>query len=128
MQVQRISLSDVFRSVRMANLDVGARNLEINNVEYFIRGIGFIKSIEDIENSVIKVNEHVPVYVKDVARVTLGPAQRRGALDMGGAETVGGVVVARFGENPLEVIKNVERKIKEISPGLPRKTLRRRHG
>ncbi len=118
-----ISLDQVFQAVRMANLDVGARNIEINNVEYFIRGLGFIKGIEDIEYSVIKVNDHVPIYVRDVARVSLGPAQRRGALDKGGSEVVGGVVVARYGENPLAVIKAVEKKIANIAPGLPRKTL-----
>ena len=118
-----VSLKDVFAAVSQTNLDVGARNIEINNVEYFIRGLGFIKQIEDIEQAVIRVNDNVPIVVSDVARVTLGPAQRRGALDKGGAEAVGGVVVARFGENPLEVIKNLQDRIAEIAPGLPRKTL-----
>ncbi|MFP6664724.1 MAG: efflux RND transporter permease subunit [Deltaproteobacteria bacterium] len=118
-----VSIAEVADAVRMANLDVGARNLEINGVEYFIRGRGFIRSLEDIENSVIKSNENVPVYVKDVAVVTTGPALRRGALNKGGAEAVGGVVVARFGDNPLAVIQNIKAKIEEIAPGLPKKTL-----
>ena len=118
-----VSIDEVARAVRMANLDVGARNLEVNGVEYFIRGLGFIKDLGDIENSVIKSNENVPVYVKDVAVVTTGPALRRGALNKGGAEAVGGVVVARYGDNPLAVIKNLKEKIAEIAPGLPKKTL-----
>ncbi|UCF05465.1 MAG: efflux RND transporter permease subunit [bacterium] len=118
-----ISLTDVFQSVKMSNIDVGARTIEINRIEYVIRGLGFIEEIEDIGSSVIKEKNNVPVRVKDVATVSLGPALRRGALDKGGAEAVGGVVVVRFGENPLAAIKNVKEKIAEISPGLPKKTL-----
>ncbi len=119
-----ISLEQVFKAVKMANLDVGAKSIEINNVEYVIRGIGFIKKVKDIENTVITVRNNVPVYIKNVANVTIGPAMRRGILDKEGAEVVGGVVVARFGENPLKVIKNIKEKIKEISPGLPSKKLK----
>ncbi len=118
-----IMLEDVFAAVAKSNLDVGAGTIEINNVEYQIRGVGFVKALSDLENSVIKVNGNVPVRIKDVAHVTLGPAMRRGALDKGGAEAVGGVVVTRFGENPLATIKNVKAKIAEIAPGLPKKTL-----
>lgn len=118
-----VSLEDVFSAVKMSNLDVGARTIEVNSVEYLIRGIGFVKNLEDIGESVIKVVNNVPIRVKDVAEVSLGPALRRGVLDKGGAEAVGGVVVARYGENPLQVIKNVKAKIEEISPGLPTKTL-----
>ena len=123
MRANHISLDDVFRAVRMSNVDVGARTIEINKVEYIIRGLGFIKGIEDIEDTVIKVNENVPVYIKNVAKVSLGPALRRGALDKEGAEAVGGVVVVRYGANPLEVIKNVKAKIAEIAPGLPSKAV-----
>ncbi|AMK11265.1 efflux RND transporter permease subunit [Pseudodesulfovibrio indicus] len=118
-----VTLEDVFSAVRMSNLDVGARTIEINSVEYLIRGIGFVKELSDIELSVIKVVNNVPIRVQDVAKVTLGPALRRGVLDKGGSEAVGGVVVARYGENPLQGIKNVKEKIKEISPGLPSKVL-----
>ncbi len=118
-----VSIGDVAEATAMSNLDVGAGNIEINGVEYFIRGLGFIRSLADIENAVIKANENVPVYVKDVAVVTEGPALRRGALSKGGAEAVGGVVVARYGANPLAVIKNVKKKIAEISAGLPKKVL-----
>ncbi len=118
-----VSLAEVFKAVKRANMDVGARTIEVNKVEYVIRGLGFIEDLEDIENAVIKAHEGVPIYVRNVAHVGLGPALRRGGLDKAGAEAVGGVVVARFGSNPLQVIKNVKQKIAEISPGLDRKTL-----
>ncbi len=107
----------------MSNIDVGARSIEINKAEYFIRGLGFVKTVEDLEYSVVAVNDNVPIYIKDVAKVTLGPALRRGALDKGGAEAVGGVVVVRYGFNPLEAIKNVKKKIDEFAPGLPTKAV-----
>jgi len=88
-----------------------------------VRGLGYVKSIADIENAVITAQEYTSIRVKDVANVSLGPAPRRGILDKEGAEVVGGVVVARYGANPMEVITNVKAKIKEISGGLPSKTL-----
>ncbi len=123
MRAYKVTLGEIFNAVRMSNVDVGARTIEINSVEYVIRGLGFLESIEDIEKSAIKVDDNVPITVKDVAHVSLGPALRRGALDKAGAEAVGGVVVVRYGENPLATINNVKKKIEEISPGLPRKTL-----
>jgi len=123
MRAHNVTLDEVFNAVKMSNLDVGARTIEINKVEYVIRGIGFVKHIQDIENSVIKVNKNVPIYIKTIGKVTLGPALRRGALDKEGAEVVGGVAVVRFGDNPLKAIKNLKKKIAEISPGLPKKTL-----
>ncbi len=123
MRAHSVKLDEVFMAVKMSNVDVGARTIEVNKVEYVIRGLGFIKNLSDVENTVIKVNENVPIYIKDVAHVSYGPALRRGALDKGGAEAVGGVVVVRYGYNPLEAIKNVKKKIEDISPGLPTKTL-----
>jgi Cu(I)/Ag(I) efflux system membrane protein CusA/SilA len=123
MRAYDVGLDEVFKAVKASNVDVGARTIEINQVEYVIRGLGFIKDISDIEKTVVKVNDNVPVYIKDIAKVSYGPALRRGALDKGGAEAVGGVVVVRYGYNPLEAIKNVKKKIEEISPGLPQKTL-----
>jgi Cu(I)/Ag(I) efflux system membrane protein CusA/SilA len=123
MRAYNVTLPEVYAAVKGSNIDVGAKSIELNRVEYFIRGIGFIKHVSDIENSVIKVNNNVPISIKDIGTVTLGPALRRGALDKDGAEAVGGVVVARYGENPLAVIKNVKKKIEEISAGLPNKTL-----
>jgi len=123
MRAFKVKLTDIFNAVKMSNVDVGARTIEINKVEYVIRGLGFIKSLKDIESSVIKETNNVPIRIKDVATVSLGPALRRGALDKGGTEVVGGVVVVRYGENPLSTIKNVKQKIEEISPGLPKKIL-----
>ncbi|MHC4604946.1 MAG: efflux RND transporter permease subunit, partial [Planctomycetota bacterium] len=123
MRAYKVGLSDVFKAVKESNIDVGARTIEDNGVEYVVRGLGFIKELSDIETTVLKVNENVPIYVKNIAKVSYGPALRRGALDKGGAEAVGGVVVVRYGYNPLEAIKNVKKKIEEISPGLPKKTL-----
>ena len=123
MRAYGVTLDQVVRSVQRSNRDVGARTIEINNVEYVVRGVGFIRSISDIEDSVIRLENDVPIHVKDVARVVMGPSMRRGALDKEGVEAVGGVVTARFGANPLEVIRNVKQKIREISPGLPSKTL-----
>ncbi len=124
MRAYGVSIEDVFNAVRDANIDVGAKTVEINKAEYFIRGIGFIKSIEDIENSVISLRgQDIPVLVKNVASVSLGPAARRGALDKGGAPAVGGVVVARYGDNPLEVINRVKEKIEETAHSLPSKAI-----
>ena len=118
-----VSLPQVMQAVRQSNLDVGAQTMEINLAEYFVRGLGYIESIEDIEQTVVTTVDNVPVRIQDVAFVKTGPATRRGALDKSGAEAVGGVVVARYGANPMEVINNVKDKIAEISPGLPTKTL-----
>jgi Cu(I)/Ag(I) efflux system membrane protein CusA/SilA len=123
MRAHNVTLDEVFMAVKMSNVDVGARTIEINKVEYVIRGLGFIENLSDIEKTVVKVSENVPIFIKDIAKVSHGPALRRGALDKGGAEAVGGVVVVRYGYNPLEAIKNVKKKIEEISPGLPKKTL-----
>lgn len=118
-----IPLHKVMMAVKKSNKDVGAKTIEINQAEYLVRGLGYIKSIEDIENAVVSVNDNVPIRIKDIAIVTLGPANRRGLLDKDGAEVVGGVVVARYGSNPLQVINNVKDKIKELSSGLPKKIL-----
>lgn len=123
MREHGVSINEIINSARASNIDVGARTLEVNRVEYVVRSIGFIKSLEDIETTVVKMRNHVPIYVRDVANVVLGPAMRRGALDREGAEAAGGVVVVRYGENPLKAIQNVKDKIREISPGLPEKIL-----
>ena len=124
MKVNNINLSQVMQAIKGSNIDIGAQTMEINLAEYFVRGVGYVKSLEDIEESVIKVNSNVPIKIGDIARVNLGPATRRGVLDKSGTEAVGGVVVARYGANPSEVINNVKTKIQELAPGLPTKTLR----
>jgi len=123
MRAYGVGLEEIVKAVKASNIDVGARTIEINKVEYVIRSLGFVKHLSDIEKTVIKVNDNVPIYVKDIAKVSKGPALRRGALDKSGAEAVGGVVVVRYGYNPLEAIKNVKAKIGEIAAGLPKKTL-----
>lgn len=118
-----IPLHQVMRAVQRSNKDVGAKTIEINQAEYLVRGLGYIKKVEDIEKAVVAVQDNVPIRIKDIGLVSLGPGTRRGVLDKDGAEVVGGVVVARYGANPLQVINNVKDKIKEIAPGLPKKTL-----
>ena len=124
LRIHGISLQELYRAVRMSNQEVGARTLEINKVEYVIRARGYLKSINDIKNTVIRARKGTPITIRDVARVTLGPAPRRGALDKDGSEVVGGVVVARYGANPLQVIKNVKAKIAELAAGLPSRKLK----
>jgi len=123
MRAYGVTLSDVFKAVSDSNVDVGARTIEVNRAEYVVRGLGFLEGLEDIEETVVAVSDNIPITIRQIATVSLGPALRRGALDKGGAEAVGGVVVARFGANPLEVINRVKAKIEEISPGLPLKVL-----
>ncbi|GAB7078807.1 efflux RND transporter permease subunit [Megalodesulfovibrio paquesii] len=118
-----LTLEQVVNAVRQSNLDVGARSIEINGPEYLIRGVGFIKSVADLEAAVIVARESTPIRVGDVATVSLGPALRRGVLDKDGTEAVGGVVVVRQGGNPLETIQHVKDKIRELTPGLPARTL-----
>ncbi|MBT8210584.1 MAG: efflux RND transporter permease subunit [Eudoraea sp.] len=123
MRQYNVGLDNIVQAVQQSNRDIGAQTLEINQAEYLVRGLGYIKSIADIENAVVKSDDFTAIRVKDIARVNLGPAARRGILDKEGAEVVGGVVVARYGANPLEVINNVKEKIAELSAGLPSKEL-----
>ena len=118
-----IGLKDVVKAVKESNKDIGAQTLEINQAEYLVRGLGYIKSISDIENAVVVSENYHSIRIKDIGKVSLGPAARRGILDKEGAEVVGGVVVARYGANPMEVITNVKAKIIELSTGLPNKVL-----
>jgi Cu(I)/Ag(I) efflux system membrane protein CusA/SilA len=123
LRVADVKLNDVLTAVRRSNVDVGARTVEISNAEYVVRGIGTIEDLEDLESVVVGMRRDVPVRLRDVATVGLGPALRRGVLDKGGAEAVGGVVVVRYGENPLQVIQAVKERIDEIAGGLPSRTL-----
>ncbi len=123
MRQYNIGLNQVVSAVKESNRDIGAQTVEINKAEYLVRGLGYVKSITDIENAVVSSESYTSIRIKDVAKVSVGPAVRRGILDKEGAEVVGGVVVARYGANPLEVINNVKDKIGELSAGLPSKTL-----
>jgi Cu(I)/Ag(I) efflux system membrane protein CusA/SilA len=119
MRAHRVKLSDIYAAVQRSNVDVGAKVIENYGMEYIIRGVGFIKTVNDVENIVVKSTEGTPLYIKNVATVTFGPDFRRGALDKEGAEVVGAVATMRYGENPLKVIEKVKEKIGEIEPGLP---------
>ena len=123
MRQYNIGLNQIVKAVKESNKDIGAQTLEINQAEYLVRGLGYVKSIADIENAVVTSEDYTSIKIKDVAKVSLGPATRRGILDKEGAEVVGGVIVARYGANPMEVINNVKAKINELSAGLPTKKL-----
>ncbi|HMF45967.1 MAG TPA: CusA/CzcA family heavy metal efflux RND transporter [Candidatus Udaeobacter sp.] len=115
-----IPLSDVVNAIKMSNADVGGKTFEVASTEYYIRGRGYIKSIEDIENIVLKVENGTPVYLKNVGNVHLGGDIRRGVAELDGrGEVVGGIIVMRYGENALNVIDAVKKKIEEIKPSLP---------
>lgn len=120
-----IPLAAVVGAVRESNIDVGAKTVESGGVEFLVRGRGFIGSgktqaetIEQIEQTVITTRDGLPVRLRDVASVQLGPAFRRGALDHNGSEAVGGVVIMRYGANPRDVIARVQEKIASLEPEL----------
>lgn len=123
MRAHDVTFMDVYEAVLRSNLDVGAKALEVNGMEAYIRGVGFIKTIGDIEKIVIRQEGGTPLTVRNVATVQLGPDFRRGALDRAGMEAVGGVVTMRYGENPKAVMDRVKRKIARLDPGLPSKQL-----
>lgn len=116
-----VSLKDVIDSIKMGNIDVGGKVVEMTEREYMVRGLGYIKGIQDVEDTVIKVDRSgTPIRIRDVARVELGPDERRGIVERDGeGEVVGGIVVMRFGENALNVIDGVKKKIEDLKPGLP---------
>jgi Cu(I)/Ag(I) efflux system membrane protein CusA/SilA len=123
MRAAGITLPQIINAVRGSNLDVGARTIEINRAEYLVRGIGFIESVEDLEQTAIVARDGQPILLSQIAKIGTGPALRRGVLTKEGSEAVGGVVVARYGENPMAAIQRVKDKINEIAPGLPSKVL-----
>ncbi len=123
LDVSGLTINQLANAVRKSNLDIGARTIEVNQVEYIIRGLGQLESIEDLLAAVVATRDGTPIRVRDVAKVSLGPANRRGALDDSGAPVVGGVVVARFQANPKQVIDQVKAKIAKIAGTLPERTL-----
>lgn len=118
-----ISLAQIAQAIKASNKDIGAQTIEINRAEYFVRGLGSITSLKDLERVAVKNTDYRPIYLNEIANIQFGPAQRRGILDKSGVEAVGAAVVARYGANPLAVIENVKEKIAELSPGLPSKVL-----
>lgn len=120
-----IPLDQLIQAVKKSNIDVGAKTVESGGMEFIIRGRGFIgadqdtsEAISDIEKTVVRSRDGIPLRIKDLAHVQLGPGFRRGAIDLNGSEAVGGVVVMRFGENPRAVIDRVKAKIAQIEPSL----------
>jgi copper/silver efflux system protein len=115
-----IPLADVIEAIRANNMDVGGRVVEMAETEYVVRGRGYLRGVSDLENVVLKAEGLTPVLLRDVARIELGPDERRGLAELNGqGEVVSGIAVQRYGENALEVIENVKEKIAEIRPSLP---------
>jgi Cu(I)/Ag(I) efflux system membrane protein CusA/SilA len=114
-----LSLNAVLQAVSGANNNVGGGNLEMAGREYTVRGMALVKKVEDLQKIVVGYFQQRPVLLEDVARVGLGPDQRRGALDLNGREVVGGIVIMRYGVSTIDVIERVKAKIAEIQTGLP---------
>jgi Cu(I)/Ag(I) efflux system membrane protein CusA/SilA len=115
-----IPLADVVAKIRISNNDVGGKIFEVSSTEYYVRGRGYIKTLADLETIPLKVVNGTPIYVKNVGTVHLGADLRRGVAELDGkGETVGGIVVMRYGENALTVIDGIKKKLKEIEPSLP---------
>jgi len=120
LQFYNISLMDVMNKVKANNNDVGGRKFEMADMAYIIRGLGYIKSIDDVENIALGNYNGIPVRVKDIGSVQMGGDLRLGIFDMDGkGEVVGGIVVMRYGENADKVIKDVKAKMNEVEKGLP---------
>lgn len=116
----QLSMMDILQSVKSNNNDVGGRKFEMSDMAYIIRGLGYIKSIAEIENISLSTSNNVPIRVKDIGMVQMGGDIRYGIFDENGeGEKVGGIVVMRYGENADEVIRNVKRKLEEVQKGLP---------
>ncbi|MFC3325057.1 efflux RND transporter permease subunit [Mesorhizobium cantuariense] len=121
LRAQGISLSMVRDAVRASNRDVGGRTLELSEFEFMVRGRGYIKSMADIEDIVLKTDQGVPLRLKDVARVEIGPDERRGITELNGeGEVASGIVLQRFGANALTVIENVKQRLSDIAGSLPK--------
>ncbi len=119
MRATGVSLAEVMMAVSKSNLNVGGKVVEENGMEFVVRGVGLVRSVEDVEKIVLKEVEGVPIYLKDVASVVIGGDFRRGTLDIDGQEVVGGIVVMRTGENAMEVIRRVKERISQIQTSLP---------
>jgi Cu(I)/Ag(I) efflux system membrane protein CusA/SilA len=122
LQAYNIPISDIDMAIKNGNTDAGGEVIEMGEMEFMIRGLGYIKSIEDIKNIPVKMDmgSGVPVRIGDIANVTLGPQMRRGLSELDGeGEVAGGIIVMRHGENARSVIKGVEKKLQELKNGLP---------
>ena len=116
-----ITMQKMRDAIRASNADVGGRTVELSEFEYVIRGKGYLKGINDLGNIVLKTSNGTPVLLRDVARVELGPDERRGITELNGeGEVASGIVLQRFGVNALDVIENVKKRFKEIASSLPK--------
>ena len=117
-----IPLQKIRMAIQRSNNDVGGRLVEMGETEFMVRGLGYIKGIEDLQNIPLRVNQHgTPILLRNVATIKIGPELRRGLADYNGTgEAVGGIVVMRYGENALEVIQNVKKRLEELKTGLPK--------
>ncbi len=115
----QIPLSEVLKALTEGNLNVGGKVIEENGMEFVLRGVGLIHSLEDIKRIALRAPNGAPVYLEDIAEISIGGDFRRGALDIDGREAVGGIVVMRTGENAMDVIRRVKEKVAAISPSLP---------
>jgi Cu(I)/Ag(I) efflux system membrane protein CusA/SilA len=116
-----LPLSKVKRAIKRSNKDVGGRVIEMAEKEFMVRGLGYIKDVEDLKKAVVDVSEDgIPILLRDVAHVGLGPEMRRGIAEWNGeGEVVGGIVVVRYGVNALDVIERVKEKLEDLKEGLP---------
>ncbi len=119
LRAYNVTLGELFSAVERSNSSVGGRIIQKSNSEYLVRSTGWIRSLEDVELIVIKAVDGTPIYVSNVAIVQFGSAMRRASLEKNGNEVVGGVVLMRYGENPLEVTKRIKAKIEQLQHGLP---------
>lgn len=118
-----ITLQQVADAVKSSNLDIGVQTIEINRVEYIVRGLGYIKNLDDLRKSVISIKNGEPIRIEDVAFVTFGPAPRRGGLDVEGEDAVGAAVITRFDVNPQEAISKLKEKITQLMLTMPEKRI-----
>src|SRR6202048_2221025 len=115
-----VTVRDFVDAIRKSNMDVGGKTVEIASTQFFVRGRGYIKSINDLEEVVLKVQNGIPIYVKNVGEVHFGPDLRYGVAELNGqGEVVGGIVVMRYGENALKVVNGIKKKMEEIKTSLP---------
>lgn len=119
LRVYDLPLSALYNAIASSNMSVGGKVIVQANTEYVIRGVGWLEGLEDLENTVVTSRNGVPIRLKDVATVQLGPEFRRSALEKNGREVVGGVVMMRYGENPLQVTRAIKDRIRELQAGLP---------
>jgi Cu(I)/Ag(I) efflux system membrane protein CusA/SilA len=119
LRVYDLPLSALYAAIAKSNMSVGGKVVVQNNSEYLVRGVGWLQGVKDLENVVVTSRQGVPIRVKDVAAVQLGPEFRRSALEKNGQEAVGGVVMMRYGQNPLEITQAIKQKIRDMQSGLP---------